>query len=196
MAKNLPGVPPEERPLTSAERQEALRSPRTRQRAAVVLKMRGASYAEIARLLEFRSVRACRQVIDQGLAEGYEASDLNSARNLQRARYEEQLRRANRKATTELIEVEEVVGRGENAHVVTVKVPNPEQRQWAVLESDLTARLSLLDGLNAPSQVVLHVPDAAEFDQVVKSVVVRELGADTDEVDPADFDYEDAEVVE
>lgn len=196
MAKNLPGVPPEERPLTSAERQEALRSPRTRQRAAVVLKMRGASYAEIARLLEFRSVRACRQVIDQGLAEGYEASDLNSARNLQRARYEEQLRRANRKATTELIEVEEVVGRGENAHVVTVKVPNPEQRQWAVLESDLTARLSLLDGLNAPSQVVLHVPDAAEFDQVVKSVVVRELGADTDEVDPAEFDYEDAEVLE
>lgn len=126
---------------------------RRRAQAALALRTRGADIVEIAQVLEYASPHDARRAIENLLAqisEGDGPQAWQTQRQLARIRYE-----------------------GLLAAVYPIASdPTDEgffqaQRQAAVLVD----RITVLDGLNAPTRHVIYSPQAAEFDDTIRKVL-------------------------
>lgn len=155
----------------SSELERAKKDPKTRVEAAMALMISGASFADIARMLEYESAARAKAAVERMLASTVGIEDKKSLRNIAAMRYEVLLKSVMPRAT------------------------NPkETNQLAYNQraSALVDRIVALHGLNAPTQVQITPSDEylAQYTENMK----KALGIDTDSdpeadiLDEADFD--------
>jgi hypothetical protein len=157
--------------------------------AAVSLKIKGASYAEIAEVLEYESPAYARAAVERALAQTHDDEDKSALRNLSTARLEKLAQALAPTAMNPTVRIKS--GRNDEGEEVYAEVANPEllpaSRQYlAVLD-----RMIKLHGLDAPTQLQFVDPKTEEFARVVE-MVARATG----EQIPIEGDIEDAEIVE
>lgn len=126
---------------------------RLRAQAAVMLKIRGADYGEIAQVLDYANAASARNAVERTLAEVAEHDGPGAwatQRNLARMRYEGLL--------------------AEVFPIATDKTDEgffQAQRQAALLID----RITVLDGLNMPTRHVIYSPQATEFDELLRQTL-------------------------
>lgn len=174
---------------TEADEKAAQPSQSDRARSAANMRTAGAPYDFIATTLGYTSAAAARMAAEKVFADMFEASDLRSARNLAHSRLEKLLRKADAKAFKEFVKA--------RINGEEVDVPNEDQLRWAGMYLSVVDRLIRLDGLDAPQRVEFRIPEAAEFDSVVRTMVLEAGGQLAIEADPFEVeDIVDAEVVD
>lgn len=134
-------------------------------RAAVNMKIAGASYAEIAEVLEYTSAAAARQAVEQGIADAYEPKDTASLRRITNARLEGLFQMSWKNAQETRPAVDEW-----GDEIPGVVERNPEQLAWVRQAADIVGRLNKLHGLDAPTQLQVS-PGAIEFEDTVSRLV-------------------------
>lgn len=155
-------VSDEDQPV-AGKKQVALRTVR----AAVNMKIAGASYAEIAEVLEYTSPAAARMAVEQGLADAYEPKDTASLRRITNARLEGLFQMSWRNAS------ETRPARDDFGDVIPGTVErNPEQLPWIRQAADIVSRISKLHGLDAPTQIQVS-PGALELEDTVSRLVAH-----------------------
>jgi len=158
--------------------------------AAVSLKIKGASYAEIAEVLEYESPAYARAAVERALAQTHGEEDKAALRNLSTARLEKMLQALAPSAMNPTVRIR--VGRSkETDEQLYEEMPNPEllpaSRQYlAVLD-----RAIKLHGLDAPTQLQFVDPKTEEFARIIE-MVARAQGEHV----PIEGDIEDAVIVE
>lgn len=133
-------------------------------RAAVVMRLNGASYADIARVLDYSTPADAKIAVARAIAEsgGDLAEDRTALRAETNARLEFWLRSIAPKIITE----------------------GPSQLDFMSMGLRLTDRRIKLLGLDMPTQIELVDPDHAEFSTFVKSLVAKANLEPTPEGDP------------
>jgi len=121
-----------------------------RANAAVALRLSGASYAEVAQALEYPSAREARHAVEASLAMA--ANDPQS-RDVLRAEAVARLERLLRGAWHKAIDPE-----------------SPEHLPAGKFALAVIDRVIRLQGLDAPSEVVIHAPTMREIDEWVANV--------------------------
>jgi hypothetical protein len=138
--------------------------------AVTALALAGASFHEIAENMGLASAREAQRIYYDDLATRATDTDRARGRIEARARLERLLRSTWRKATNER---------------------DPEHLAAVRTASALVDRIIKLDGLDMPTEIVVHNPTAAEIDAWVATVLANR----TDQM-PAEPDIIDADVVE
>lgn len=141
-----------------------------RQEAAIFLKMKGYTYTQIAKHLNYASANHARLSVERGLAASVGPDEKAQARFLNGRRLERILRGVWKKAT------------------------NPESEEHlpaARVALALIDRHIRLYGADAPSEMVIYNPGQTEIDQWLKEATKHVREATPDEVDIID-----AEIVE
>jgi len=134
-----------------------------RGRAAVALRLSGATYSEIADTLDLASEHAAKALIERDLGHDADEPRRNELRNFEALRLEALLKGVWVKATDP----------AHREHIPAVKA--------AVAIIDRRIRLL---GLDAPEEVVIHTPAAQELEQWVAQV----LAADNPALEPVATD--------
>lgn len=140
-----------------------------RQEACIALKMAGATYTQIAEVLQYASGDEARKAFERALASTVGEDDRAQARALARRRLERILRSLWPKATDE----------EDDAHLAYART--------ALAYID---RIIRLDGADAPSEMVVYTPQNAEIDAWLKKMHNK---AHSDM--PEEFDIIEGEVV-
>lgn len=130
--------------VAEAESQElATLDRKSRQDAAVALRIHGANYSEIADTLGYSSARVARLAVERGLAASVGDDDREQRRHIEGRRLERLLRGVMPKATDE---------------------DNPEQVAYVRASLAIIDRHAKLWGLDAPIEVVSYNPTAVELE--------------------------------
>lgn len=116
---------------------------KSRQEAAVALRIAGATYSEIARTLEYASPSLARQAVERTLAQSAGDESRDQLRFIEARRLERLLRSLWSKATDEQ----------DDEHLAAVRT--------AIAVIDRHARLY---GLDAPQEMVVYTPAAQELE--------------------------------
>lgn len=176
-----------ERPL---DVRDAHSKPQRTVQAAVKLRTRGASYPEIAELLGYSSPASARVAVEEALATMYAGEqDFKALRAMTSLRYEGLIKSLARKASSDTLEIEED---GKKKRVANEEHLAYVREMRSVLDS-----FSRLHGINAPQVSMLITPEAAQFDQAVRTLVEGHRAiADSPEADIFADDIEDADVVD
>jgi hypothetical protein len=125
-------------------------TPGRRANAAVALRLSGASFAEVATALEYANAREARHAVEAALAAAQpDTATREQMRHEATARLERLLRGTWQKA----------IDPSDPEHLPAVKV--------AVSIIDRVIRLQ---GLDAPSEVIVHAPTAREIDEWVAKI--------------------------
>lgn len=161
-------------------------------RAAVNMRISGAPYDEIARVLDYTSAAAARAAVEQGLADAYEGKDTASLRRLTNARLEGLFKLSWENAQPSRPSLDRESGEPDGFYE-----RNPEQAAWVRQAADIAGRLAKLHGLDAPTQVQVS-PGAIEFEETVAHLVaVTQKGLPQEaDIFALPEDIEDAVVVE
>lgn len=122
--------------------------------AAVALRLAGASYAEIAEALAFTDAKAARSAVENTLAATASEHSRDQLRAEEAGRLERLLRGVWAKATNP---------------------DNPEHLPAAKVALAIIDRHVRLYGLDAPAEVVVHSPTAAEIDAWVAGMTSTSL---------------------
>lgn len=146
-------------------------------RAAVAMKIAGASYVEIAQTLEYRTPAAARMAVEQGLASTIEdEDDLRAVRKMSSARLEALMKSLAPNALhPKIIDPLDKDGRR--------MVANPDHLPYAREFLRVVDRHIRLHGADAPQLIGLVNPNAEQFEQVIGALVRGELGAPPEEGD-------------
>ena len=173
---------PEYEPASLEEQKEAAASNLSTLRAAVAAHISGAPWDWIAERYQYSSPQTARVAVEKFIGETHTASDLTSARNKARARYERLLQGTWYDAT--------------HPFLVDDKGKQLAERNEAHLPSldrarGLVGDLARLDGLNAPTQLQVYVPGADEIMEVVGALRQAKLEGTAKEAN-----IFDAEVIE
>jgi hypothetical protein len=141
----------------------------SRQEAAVALRIAGATYADIARMLEYASPSLARQAVERSLATtvGHESRD--QLRFIEARRLERLLRSLWHKATDEK----------NDEHLAAVRT--------AIAVIDRHARLY---GLDAPQEMVVYTPAATELEAWVSKMAKQVRGELPQETDIVSAEYQ------
>jgi hypothetical protein len=115
---------------------------RTRQEAAVALRIAGANYSEIATTLGYMSSAKAREAVERALAASIDSDDRERLRTLEGKRLERLLRGLWRKATDDA---------------------NPEHLSAVRTAVAVIDRHARLFGLDAPQQMVVYTPAGEEI---------------------------------
>lgn len=115
--------------------------PATRARAAVALRLAGASYKEIAEIQEFTNAQMARQVVESELAEDIGTGDMEMLRGLESRRIERLLQAVWPRA---------------------LKQNDPEQLAYSRHALALIDRHARLHGVDAPAKIEVYTPDQQE----------------------------------
>lgn len=144
----------------NSELERAKKTPQTRVEAAMAFALSGASFAEIARLLEYDSPSAAKNAVERMLASTVTISEKNSLRKVAAARYE--------------LLLKSVMPRATNPKDSSQLAFN--QRAHALID-----KIVRLHGLEAPQQVQITPSDQylAEYTNRIKA----SMGIDVD-LDP------------
>lgn len=154
-----------EKDVAEANKDLDVKDRKTRQEAAVALRIAGAPYAEIAAVLDYSSGQVARQAVERSLAETITGDSREQMRYIEARRLERLIRSCWRKATDE--------SHGE--HLAAIRT--------ALTLIDRHARLY---GLDAPTEMVVYSPSAKEIEEFVARTTrseVRELPMEADIVD-------------
>lgn len=170
------------------EEQRALESMRkvpeatTRHRAAAKLRVRGADYADIAETLGYLNPQAARAAVEIALANMNPEEDLTSQRQLADARLEALLRSVSKNALSPTVTIEKL--NQKTGEMVEEKVLNEAQIPYAKIYLSIVDRIIKLKGLDAPTQIELHSPDAIEFERVIRGLaaITREGQAEEGDI--------------
>lgn len=145
----------------------------TRAQSAFALKLSGASYTDIARVLDYSSPTHARQAVERVLASAADSpEDIDKMRVLQTRRYERLLQSVMSKA----VDPDEAEHLAYNA------------RALAIID-----RISKLHGVDAPTQVQFTPTD--EYIQNYTRRMMEIMGVQQDAIE-ADIDVQDAEIVD
>lgn len=134
----------------------------TRHRAAAKLRVRGASFTDIADTLGYTNPTAARTAVEIALANMNPEEDLTSQRQLALARLESLLQSLSGKALSSKLKVE-IDG-------IEKMVANDEHIPYAKMFLAVVDRIIKLQGIDAPTQIELHTPETAEFEAVIRSL--------------------------
>lgn len=145
-----------------------------RDRAAVNLRLAGASYAEVADTLDFRDASEARKAIERTLAKTHAPDDWESLRMIASARAEAQFKRSFAMAGADYLVLED-----------GTKVPNTEKLRWHQQASADLMNHAIITGAKAPTKVEI-TPDEEKLDALVSRLML-EMGHE---------DVLDAEVLE
>ena len=162
MAKEFE-VPGGDMEPTRAEKRAVEQMSESTARAALNLRIAGAEYIEIARVLDYVSPRSARLAVERILASAYDAeTDYKSLRQLESARLEALMKSLSKKA---------------------FDASSPDHLAYNRQFASVLDRHIRLHGLDAP-QVIAHINPAAEqFDMVVRALTDRELSKAPQEAD-------------
>lgn len=179
-------IPPEEQEVEVVE-QEVRRATVTRTKAAVSMRIAGASYAEIAEVLEFETPATARAVVEKGIAGTYDdPENIESMRGMARARMETLLRSLAPKALSD----KKVITK--NGQKITVE--NTEHLAYAREFRATVDRLVALDGLAAPQVHRFETPAVERFNEVLREVVSTRNAIAAPEADIFDAEVVDDDV--
>jgi len=134
----------------------------TRQEAAVALRIAGATYADIARTLNYSSVTHARQAVERALASSVGEDDRDQMRFIEGRRLERLLRSLWHKATDE---------------------ENDEQLAAARTALAVIDRHAKLYGLDAPTVHAVYSPTATEMEQWLSGIAAQVREGQPDEYD-------------
>lgn len=160
----------DEEELGKANAEIAKRDDISRSEAAVSLKIAGATYAQIARTLDYPSVHTARCAVESALAATAGEDDREQLRYVAGRRIDRLLRSMWGKATDE---------------------KNPEHLAAARTALALIDRHIKLYGLDAPQEMVHYTPTGAEFETVLKQIYEKASGSLPEEADIVDVEIED-----
>lgn len=133
-----------------------------RMASAVALRIQGANYSEIARLLEYPSAVDARQAVERTLAETVGDDDREMMRAVESRRIERLFRSTFKRAINE---------------------KDPEQLSATKVALMLIDRHIKLRGLDAPQQMVVHNPSAIEMQKWIEEASKQIRPAMPEEVD-------------
>lgn len=156
-SERIPVLPPAEKPLTGDERRRGISD---RDRSAVNLKLDGASYIEIADLLEFETPSDARRAVESALAQTHAPEEWESLRMIAAARAERQLARSTAMAGADFLHDKET---GE-------KLPNYEKLRWHQQAGVDLVNWARITGAQAPTKVEI-TPDEAKMEQLVSHLL-------------------------
>jgi hypothetical protein len=182
-----PNIPPEDRDIGD-EAAELVRLSKTNVEAAVSLKLFGASYEEIARTLDYATPSHARLAVEKAIADAAgERPNLEAMRNQAEMRLEKMLKSLSGDAFAPYVMVDDPKNPGQ-------KKRHRNENHLPYLREALKVldRIAALRGLNAPTQLQLQAPGAAEFEDMVSRLVEMKRGAE--EAQEGDiFMYQDPE---
>lgn len=168
-------------------------------KAALAMRLQGASNAEIAEMLDYDSPGTARAAWEGILAKSYDdETDPVAFRKLQSARMNRQLKTISSIAFKDTVEIPDPDGsRDQNGNLRMVKVQNPRQMEALKEFRNGVESLSRLHGVEAPKVMALMTPDAKELELVVSKVAgAIKSGAAVEGNIFGDEDVEDAEIVD
>ena len=140
---------------------------KTRQEAAVALRIAGASYSEIMRTLDYVSVTQARQAVERALANSVGDDDKKQARFLASRRIERLLRSVWGQATTETVEgINPMTGD-------KVDVLNENHLAYVRAALSLIDRHIRLNGLDMPTEAIIYNPSNREVEEWIQMMVTQ-----------------------
>lgn len=142
----------------------------TRMQAAVGMRIAGATYSEVARVLGYTSATNARAAVERSIAATVGEGDRDQARFLQTRRLERLLRSVWNRATDD---------------------KDPEQLGYVRTSLALVDRLIKLQGLDAPAEIIMYNPTQQELEEWVSKraqLVTHTL--------PEEIDIVSSEVIE
>jgi hypothetical protein len=138
------------------------RAPRSA-KAAVAMKIAGASYADIAQVLDYVNATSARMAVEQALAEAADdTSDYKALRALESLRLDGLLKAAYPKA---------------------IDKNSPDQIAFMQKSLQIIDRQIKLHGVDAPQVISLVTPTTEEFDQAVQLLVAAKGDQENPEAD-------------
>lgn len=147
----------------------------SRGESAVALKIAGADYSQIAKVLGYASPAAARQAVEAALASAVSMGDRDNERRLAIGRIETLLRSVWPKATDP---------------------DHPDQSVFGRLALAYIDRGIKLQGLDAPTEITMHTPTLTEFNQVVAELTSRARQGLPQEKSVIDDDIIDVEALD
>lgn len=179
--------------LTNEERTDRVAVSKKNKRnvaAAVNLRVHGASYFEIAEVLEYPTAMAARIAVETAMASTHVSeSDVTAARAVAVAQLDRLLRTVAPRAFKSTITVQNLDGK-------EVEVANEQQLNYSREVRAIIEGKARLLGLNAPATSILITPDAEEFGRVIREMASqhrKDVGAEEADVFA---EYEEADVVD
>lgn len=157
--------------MAESELERAKRDPKTKVEAGVSLLLSGASFPDIAKMLEYKSAEHARLAVERALAAGVTLEDKDLLRKVQAGRYERLLKSVMPRATDP-----------RDSHHLA----------YNARANALVDRISKLHGIDAPIQV--QVTPSDEYLIAYANQMKASLGLDTNVVEEADI-MEEAEIV-
>jgi hypothetical protein len=190
--------PDDERPPTDVEVRQASGATVRSAKAALALRLQGASNAEIAEVLGYDTPGTAKAAWEGILAKSYDdETDPVAFRKLQSARMNRQLKSVSSIAFKETIQIPDPDGgRDADGNLRMVTVPNPRQMDALKEFRNGVESLSRLHGVEAPKVMALVTPEAKELEMVVSKVVAAAKSGGAVEGDIFGEDIIDAEVVD
>lgn len=167
---------------------------KTNARAAVALRISGADYAEIARVLDYVSPASARMVVEETLANAFPDESRESLRRLTGARMEGLMKKIAPK-TEQTVPVLDEFGQPVREKGQILREANPEQLAHIKTMADLISRHARIMGVDQ-SDITIS-PTNEQYSAMMRALRANQPGA-AKEADPfADSEeYIDAEVVE
>lgn len=160
------------------------------------MRIAGAPYEEITRVLGYSSPATARAAVEEQLAGLYQVEDRRSLFQLVNARHEVLIASLWPKATKPEIQDTDEWGEPKIDDAgKPVMVANPEHLPYTRMLLDVLTRYSKLNGLDAPTQVQV-TPGGEEFNDVVSALVAKALADAPREADIFADEVEDAVLVE
>jgi hypothetical protein len=166
-------------PATLEDARAAAKTSHTTLRAAAAAYLGGAPLDWIAERYNYTNAQTARLAVERLLGETYTNSDLATARNKARARYERLLQGAWYDATHPF----EVNEDGEQT-----KTRNEAHMPALDRARGLIGDLARLDGLNAPTQLQVYTPGSEEIMAVVTAIRQEQMLGVAKEADIFDAD--------
>lgn len=154
---------------TEANKDLTAKDRNSRQEAAVAMRIAGATYSEIARMLDYSSGTHARQAVERSLASTAGTQDRDQLRYVEARRLERLLRSLWRKATDDTCD----------EHLAAVRT--------AVAVIDRHAKLY---GLDAPQEMVVYTPAASEIEAWVATMAKQVRGELPEEADIITGEYQ------
>lgn len=159
----MPRKRPDFLPLPVTQRSQ------TKGGAAVALRIAGAPYEDIAQTLGYQNARDARLAVENTLAKSVPEENRDELRKIAGRRLERLLNTIWEKATTD----------------------GPEQLPAQKVALGLIDRHIRLYGLDAPQEMIVYTPAAAEIETWVQQMTEHVKGAYPDEADIVDVDVEE-----
>lgn len=176
-----------------------LQQPEQRQVACVNMKLAGASFAEIAKELDYANADSARTAYYSALANMHPPEDIETMRQMEGMRAEALFRKSLAMASADYLVATELVKNEDTGEweEVEVRVPNTEKLRWHDQAAKDLALHAAITGAKAPARMEINA-STEEINRIVHLIATHEGGEDleADIFEIAQIEAIDAEIVE